>query len=86
MTATHAGDKLKKALAQIARDLGAYPHAALNPNMRPTKKQSTRLLKMVCMKDGYTIRTTRKWIDELGAPTCACGREFVEEESEGGEE
>lgn len=41
----------------------------------PTK-QSTRLLKAVCQANqdgqqcGYTVRVTRKWVDQLGAPPC----------------
>jgi hypothetical protein len=36
------------------------------------KKQTTRLLKCTCRDEscGYTVRITRKWIDELGAPIC----------------
>jgi len=45
-------------------------------NNRPPK-QSTRLLKAACEhRDegadacGYTVRVTRKWVDQLGAPHC----------------
>ncbi|GAB3437541.1 hypothetical protein [Actinophytocola sediminis] len=37
----------------------------------PTK-QSTRMLKVVCAQDGYTVRTTAKWL-EIGYPACPCG-------------
>jgi hypothetical protein len=29
---------------------------------------------------------TRKWLDEVGPPTCACGTEMVEEGSEESED
>lgn len=45
-------------------------------NNRPPK-QSTRLIKATCCADagegercGYTVRVTRKWVDQLGAPHC----------------
>lgn len=41
-------------------------------------KQGTRLVKATCPSCGMIIRTTKKWIDETGLPTCACGDEFVE--------
>jgi hypothetical protein len=54
--------------------VGAYPHAMLNA-MRPVaapKKQTARMIKATCDCDacGYTVRLTRKWIVELGAPIC----------------
>lgn len=43
-------------------------------------KQTTRMLKAVCESEdcGMVVRTTRKWIDSVGLPTCACGSQFVE--------
>lgn len=41
-------------------------------------KQSTRMLKVQCPEDGYTVRMTRKWLDTMGAPTCPCGTQMVE--------
>lgn len=86
MTATHAGQRLLDQLTPIAKALGPYPHATLNPLKRPTKKQGTRMLKLECAKDGYIVRTTRKWMEEMGAPTCPCGRVFVEADADGEEE
>ncbi|PZQ21155.1 MAG: transcription elongation protein SprT [Sphingopyxis macrogoltabida] len=43
-------------------------------NAKP--KQSARLLKAICLSDregescGYTVRITKKWVNELGAPCC----------------
>lgn len=78
MTATHAGDALKARLDEIAAQLGDYPHARLSTGDRDgqgEKKQTTRMIKCECDACGYTARTTRKWLDEVGAPLCACNRE-----------
>lgn len=63
--------------------LGAYPHAAVDPSQR--KKQSTRLLKLVCPETGYTVRTTKKWL-AFGVPTSPAGCEMVVQEEGEGEE
>jgi hypothetical protein len=87
LTATHAGPQLTKQLDKIARDLGPYPHAKLDI-YKQHKKQSTRLIKCECGECGYTVRTTRKWIDEAGAPLCPCNGEtmMIEEGGESDEE
>jgi len=40
-------------------------------------KQGTRMLKVECPVDGYTVRTTSKWL-AVGFPTCPCGTEMVQ--------
>ncbi len=72
MTATVAGESLVLVLEQYAMMLGEYPHAALNPGDNGVKKQTTRMLKAECPTTGYTVRLTRKWIDEYGYPMCPC--------------
>lgn len=80
-TATHAGDELKAKLQTIIDELGEYPHAALDASGR--KKQTTRLLKVMCPECGYTARVTRTWIEEAGNPICPqCNTEFVEPEDD----
>lgn len=64
---------LEKQLRKILRTLGAYPHAKIT--RRKVVKQGTRMLKIACPKCGYTVRTTRKWIDH-GLPTCPCGKKM----------
>lgn len=60
------GAALKQWLAdEVLPMLGAYPHAAVDPSQR--KKQSTRMIKLVCPETGYTVRTTKKWLD-MGKP------------------
>jgi hypothetical protein len=72
MTATRAGDALQARLDKLADSLGPYPHAAINPLMSATPKQTTRMIKLTCPDDGYTVRTTKRWID-VGMPSCPCG-------------
>ena len=74
MTATIASPDLVEDLKPIIEQLGAYPHAALTAMVGPKKKQTTRLIKLVCPCEdcGYTVRTTAKWL-EVGYPTCPCG-------------
>jgi SprT-like family len=70
MTATTEGEAFRAALVPILADLGPYPHAELSASNSNRPKQSTRLLKAECGSCGYTVRITRKWIDEVGAPHC----------------
>lgn len=78
MTATHAGKQLQAKLDTISRELNNYPHAALTLGAGQIKaKQSTRMLKVTCPECGYTLRTTRQWLD-VGVPTCPCGTEMEE--------
>lgn len=75
MTATVAGEKLTSELQSLAADLGEYPHAALNTALSGRKKQSTRMLKLVCDDCGWTCRTAQKNVD-AGLPICHCGGEI----------
>jgi len=76
MTSTTGGEKfLAEAKVWLTRDLGDYPHAQLNPKGRPTKKQTTRMVKCECKDCGYSVRTSRKWLDDAGAPLCPCNKE-----------
>lgn len=75
LTATVAGPELMTKLTEIAKKLGDYPHARINAYAMDQKKQSTRLRKCQCDECGYVVRTTAKWIDEVGAPLCPCNSE-----------
>jgi hypothetical protein len=75
MTATVASESLKQRLNALISEIGAYPHAALNPGLSGVKKQGTRLNKVTCPLCGYTCRVTQKWLDEVGAPFCPCSSE-----------
>jgi hypothetical protein len=70
MTATVATPELAQRLNVLCSEVGPYPHAALDPmTAGGRKKQGTRLIKVVCPECGYTVRTTRQWI-ETGLPVC----------------
>lgn len=68
LTSTFASKELLGVCKEWDEKLGPYPHAKLDGTKSPVKKQSTRLVKCECPKSGYTVRTTRKWLDEFGAP------------------
>lgn len=76
MKSTHAGEKLTAAIVAMAEEIGPFPHAPLTPTVG-VKKQSTRMVKAEC-ECGMVVRTTRKWIDEVGLPQCRCGGSFEE--------
>jgi hypothetical protein len=74
LTATGAGEALVGEMKAWHATLGAYPHATLNPADRPTKKQTTRMVKCECDACGYIARTSAKWINDVGAPLCPCNK------------
>ena len=78
MTATVAGPALLERINAITVKLGCYPHDELSRMTNNAPKDKCRLIKASCPDCGYVIRTTRKWIEEAGLPTCPCGGEFVE--------
>lgn len=78
MTETTAGAALIIRLKAMIEQLGEYPHARLIASNKP-KTQSTRMLKVVCQGCECVVRMTRKWLDDVGAPTCACGSPMIEE-------
>ena len=75
-TATVAGGAFAEWARGLDAKIGSYPHVALVP-IAATKKQGTRMLKVACPEDGYTIRTTQKWLD-VGLPSCPCGTQMEE--------
>lgn len=72
-----AGPDLLERFKQWLAALGPYPHQKLNPSLSGIKKQGTRMIKCVCGDCDYTCRTTKKWIDDVGAPLCACNKEAM---------
>jgi hypothetical protein len=70
MTSTHAGEQLLAEIKAWVAQLGDYPHAKLDLTKSPRKKQGTRMIKCECGQCGYTVRTSKKWLDEVGAPHC----------------
>jgi hypothetical protein len=85
-TATEASEELKERLLfSILPPLGAYPHAGLT-FVAKDKKQTCRQLKVKCAKCGYTARTTKQWLQQLGPPLCPCNQEAMEQEEQEQEE
>lgn len=72
MTATYPGLALQRSLRRVIKEIGKYPHAKLNLAMNPTKKQTTRMIKMECQDCGYIARASRKVIEEKGPAVCPC--------------
>jgi hypothetical protein len=72
MTATKGSDAFNAKIALTLDGLGPYPHADLDPRKMSDgkKKQTTRLLKAECPMCQYTVRITRKWLDDVGPPHC----------------
>lgn len=70
LTATVAGQSLLAEIVAWSGVLGAYPHSSLDKLQSPTKTHTTRMVKCVCDTCGFTCRTTRKWLDDVGAPHC----------------
>ena len=71
MTATVPGDTFKRNVASILETVGPLPHGRLDLAVSSAApKQTTRLIKAECDTCGYTVRVSRKWIDEVGAPHC----------------
>ena len=61
----------------ILATLGEYPHAKIEITAAP--KQTTRLIKVACLNDGYIARVSRSTLINLGAPICpACNQSLVE--------
>lgn len=63
--------------------MGAFPHARVNKQgglmgLSKPPVQSTRMLLVKCGACGCVVRMTRKWLDNVGAPTCGCGAAMAE--------
>lgn len=61
--------KVKRARAHVARRVDAM----IAEVVAESKHQTTRMKRVSCKQCGCLIRMTRKWLDDAGAPTCACG-------------
>jgi hypothetical protein len=83
MTATTEGPIFIAAVQPLLDLLGPYPHASLDGSNR--KKQTTRLLKASCTECGYTVRVTKRWVDDVGAPYCPVHGEMSVDMPEEGE-
>jgi hypothetical protein len=78
-TETVLSTELRETLGPILDQIGPYPHKKIDGEWG--RKQTTRLLKVMCVDcgyvneqgNGYTARITLTWIENAGLPTCPCG-------------
>jgi len=75
MTATTESKEFEKIFSEVFKQLPDYPHKALINMNR--KKQTTRLIKVVCEEHGYIARVSRKTIETLGCPICPICKESM---------
>jgi hypothetical protein len=77
MRATVAGPDLILELNKITEKIGAYPHSKLNLNNGPSKKQTTRMIKMQCPECEYIAiyrpKCKRDWWHRRQAFKCLIG-------------
>jgi len=65
LTSTTASDELRDAIwTQVVTRLGKYPHKAVKLIPRGQRKKGSRLIKCICPKCEFNLRTTRKWLDK----------------------
>jgi len=65
LTSTKASDELRDAIwTQVVTRLGKYPHKAVKLIPRGQRKKGSRLIKCICPKCEFNLRTTRKWLDK----------------------
>lgn len=69
-----AGPELTEIIKAIIAELGDFPHSPLHA-LTEDKKQSTRMVKVICPECGYTVRSTMMWL-KRGVPTCPCGTQM----------
>lgn len=71
-TATSPGEAFWPWMRPLLDQLGSYPHAALRAIQveGAPKKQKNRYFKAECVACGYSVRLTRKWHEDVGAPHC----------------
>ena len=75
MTATTESKEFETIFAEVFKQLPDYPHKALLNINR--KKQTTRLIKVVCEEHGYIARVSRKTLETLGCPICPICKESM---------
>lgn len=77
-TATTPCAWLGSRLLELTTAIGEFPHGRLNSGTGAKEVgPGSRLVKVECPSCGYTVRTTRKWL-EIGMPTCPCGTDMEE--------
>lgn len=70
------GERLNESLRRIVAKLGEYPHKAMKLALTEKKPSSGVTLRCEC---GFRCSTSRKWVEGVGVPTCACGLKLEED-------
>ena len=85
MESTVPGPLFREIITPILEKAGSFPHGVLDVEYKSTAPgeegegerltdapptQTNRYIKCVCKECGYSARTSRKWIIEIGAPFC----------------
>lgn len=74
MTTSEAGPELTNEINRLLAVMPPFPHAQMvdGRSADTPKKQTTRMIKIVCPACEYAARTTKKWLI-VGLPVCCCG-------------
>jgi hypothetical protein len=87
MKATMAGPEFQKDMEQILAAAGPLPHGRLHLNVGASshsnkrKKRYSSRISCVCGNCGFTVHTTRKWLNLAGAPLCPKHRQMEVEKT-----
>lgn len=77
-SADNRSDELSALLDEVAEIVGLFPNPEIERSVAASRSQVSRQLKVQCPECGCIARMSRKAIDEVGLPTCACGIGFEE--------
>lgn len=71
VSSTYRTTALQERLEALNTELGPFPHSPVNKGSGGTRPetQGTRMLKVSCENDGYTVRATKKWLEQA-VPSC----------------
>jgi len=62
-------------IEEMVKDLGPYPHKAMQPKMRVVPLRP-KPVKLTC-DCGCLVSITREWLERAGTPQCGCGEVFT---------
>lgn len=80
-TATTPSDECREWLDSLTADIGLYPHEPISPKSMEKKKQTTRLIKLMC-PCGRILRGARKTVEQGPVVCGVCESPFEVEEAE----
>lgn len=74
-TSAAPGKILEDRLVKMVETLGAYPHSAVVPHLKPAKPRTS--VKLVCPNCQCVVTMGLRHLTAAGLPTCGCGTLFV---------